>query len=64
MKKADLLALIQSLPDDADIQVEESERYDTNEITSVIPATEYRNWWSKGSMRHAVENNIWVLLLE
>lgn len=64
MKKADLLALIQALPDDADIQVEESDRYDTNDIAGVIPASDYRNWWSRGSLAQAIEKKIWVLLVE
>lgn len=64
MTKAELLALIQSLPDDADIQLDGGEQYDTNEIGSIVPAHEFNNWWSKASADHAIENNVWVLLAE
>lgn len=64
MKKADLLALIQALPDGADIQVEDFSMYDTYDISGIVPAAEYGNWIGREARNHAMQSGVWVLLLD
>lgn len=62
MKKAELMKLLEAVPDDADIQMADFERCDTNEISGIVPPEDYSNWYSRASIDHAVDQKIWIII--
>ena len=64
MKKAELLAMLALVPDGADIQVEDSNLYDTYDIAGVVPASSYCGWSNTATRDFAVQEGVYVVTLD
>ena len=60
MKKAELLAIIEAMPDDADIRVADTEYGGVCDIEGIVEAVDHDDWMNS-SLDWAIENNIFVI---